>query len=71
MYYSSIIILTLSLAACAAGNASQMHKFDNVGESIECPARVCSSFHANKSIYRGTHILQPDTTNIEDTFTRF
>jgi len=72
MHYSTVIIASLILSACAVSNASNLIlKADDYRESLQCPANICINIHTDSKIYRGTHILQPNNINIEDAMTRF
>ena len=69
MYYSPVIVAALTLASCAASNAGNLtYEPAELFESIECPTNVCN---AHDTLYRGTHILQPINTNIENSITKF
>ena len=71
MYYSIAVIVTLSLSSCAVGNANNLPAgFNLYGESIECPARVCTNIFIDSDVYKGMHILQPNN-NIENSIIRF
>ncbi len=70
--YSAAIFIALTLSSCATGNAGELQFIPTkTFESIECPARWCINIHVDSDIYRGTHILQPELNDIENTVIRF
>ena len=72
MYYSPSIVMALILASCAVSNAGNTVYFtDELYESLECPISICMQLPHDNDLYRGTHILQPDNVNVDDSLMRF